>query len=103
MLSRDQIVNALVNRLTPLEYVHAFWEGGAIAYGRNDKFSDIDAYLLVIDGNVAETFEAVEKTLETLSPISQKYLVRQNPWPGSPKRSIDWNVPASISSLTLQY
>ena len=81
-MSRNQIVNALVNRLKPLEYVHAFWEGGAISYGRNDKFSDIDGYLLVDDEKVPETFEAVEKTLEELSPISQKYPVRQNPWPG---------------------
>ncbi len=81
-LSRDEIVTALLNKLKPLHYVHAFWEGGAIAYERSDEYSDIDAYLLVDAEKVQETFDAVEKTLKALSPIKQKYPVLQNPWPG---------------------
>lgn len=82
LLSRNDIISAMVNALSPIDYVQAFWEGGAIAFGRNDEYSDIDAYLLVDDGKVEETFEVVERALESLSPIKQKYPVRQNQWPG---------------------
>ncbi len=82
LTSRSDIVSALVNSLRQLGYVQAFWEGGAIAFDRVDKYSDIDAYVLVDVERVQETFDVVEKTLEALSPIKQKYPVRQNPWPG---------------------
>ena len=57
-----------------LDYVHAFWEGGAAAFGRADEWSDIDAYLLVNDSKVADAFLAVEKALESVSPIKQNTL-----------------------------
>ena len=53
-----------------------------MAWGRVDGYSDIDSYLLVDEGKVQESFDAVEKILVSLSPIMQKYVVRQNPWPG---------------------
>ena len=81
-LSRTDIISALSRDLSKISFVQAFWEGGAVAWGRVDKYSDIDAYLLVDDGQVQETFDAVEKILVSLSPIGQKYVVRQNPWPG---------------------
>ena len=53
-------MGALVDELSPIDYVQAFGEGGALAYGKNDEYSDIDAYLLVDDGKVKDTFEAVD-------------------------------------------
>lgn len=82
MLSRADIIGALASELAKLAFVQAFWEGGAVAWGRVDDYSDIDSYLLVDDGRVQESFDAVEKILVSLSPIMQKYVVRQNPWPG---------------------
>ncbi len=82
LVSRDQVIHALFKALNAIDYIKAFWEGGALAYERNDEYSDIDAYLLVDDGKAEETFAVVESTLQTLSPIQQKYVVRQNPWPG---------------------
>ena len=79
---RPQIIDSMIDALKPLDYVHAFWEGGAAAHDRVDEWSDIDAYLLVDDSRVADAFVAVEKALESLSPIKQKYAVSQNPWPG---------------------
>ncbi|HEV2118540.1 MAG TPA: hypothetical protein VGS11_00295 [Candidatus Bathyarchaeia archaeon] len=80
-VTRPEIIESLITTLKPLDYVHAFWEGGAAAFERVDEWSDIDAYLLVDDSKIAETFLAVEKALESLSPIKQKYVVSQN-WPG---------------------
>jgi len=72
-LTRDIIIQTLVNALEPLDYAHAFWEGGTAALNRIDEWSDIDLYLVVDDKKVDETFLAVEKALKLLSPIKQKY------------------------------
>ena len=81
-LTRDTIVQTLVNALEPLDYVYAFWEGGAAALNRIDEWSDIDLYLVVDDEKVDETFLAVEKALKSLSPIKQKYDVAHPPESG---------------------
>jgi predicted nucleotidyltransferase len=81
-LTRDKIVQTLTETLEPLDYVHAFYEGGAAAFKRIDEWSDIDLYLVVDDERVDETFLAVEKALKSLSPIKQKYKTPQLPWPG---------------------
>jgi len=74
-LTRDIVIQTLADALEPLDYVHAFWEGGAAAFDRIDEWSDIDLYLVVEDNKVDETFLAVEKALKSLSPIKQKYEV----------------------------
>ncbi len=81
-LTRDVIIQTLVDALEPLEYVYAFWEGGAAAFNRIDDWSDIDVYLVVDDGKVRDTFHVVETALRSLSPIQQKYERSQLPWPG---------------------
>lgn len=81
-LTRDAIIHALVEALEPMDYVHAFWEGGAAAFNRIDEWSDIDVYLVVDDGKINETFLAVERALRSLSPVKQKYGVTQTSWPG---------------------
>ena len=80
-LTRKQIIEALVEALKPLDYVHAFYEGGAVAFDRVDEWSDLDLYLVVDDEKVNETFVAVEKTLSSLSPIKQKIDLPQTAWP----------------------
>jgi predicted nucleotidyltransferase len=81
-LGREVIVKTLVNSLKPLDYVHAFYEGGAAAFNRIDEWSDIDLYVIVDDEKADAAFLAVEKTLESLSPIEQKLKTPQLPWPG---------------------
>jgi hypothetical protein len=81
-LTRDRIIEALVEALRPLDYAHALWEGGAIAFNRIDEWSDIDLYLLVDDDKVDTAFLAVEEALKSLSPIKQKYDLPQTMWPG---------------------
>ena len=80
-LNRSVIIQTLVDVLKPIEYVRAFWEGGAVAFNRVDEWSDIDLYLVVDDEKVDETFLAVEKALKPLSPIRQKHTV-SHPQPG---------------------
>ena len=48
-LTRERVIQTLVVALKPLDYVHAFWEGGAAALNRIDEWSDIDLYLDVDD------------------------------------------------------
>jgi len=81
-LTRDIIIQTLIGVLKPLDYVHAFWEGGARAFNRIDEWSDIDLYLVVDDRKVDETFLAVENALKSLSPIKQKYEVLHPPRSG---------------------
>lgn len=81
-LTRNVIVQTLVKALKPLDYVHAFWEGGAVALNRIDEWSDIDVYLVVDDEKIDEAFIIVENALKSLSPIKQKYKTPQLPWPG---------------------
>ncbi len=81
-VTRDTVIKTLVHALKPLDYAHALYEGGAIAFNRLDEWSDIDLYLVVDDDKVDEAFLVVEKALKTLSPIKQKLEVKQLPWPG---------------------
>ncbi len=78
-LTRDIILQTLIEALEPRDYVHAFWEGGAAAFDRLDEWSDIDLYLVVDDEKADETFLAVEEALRSLSPIEQKYEVVHPP------------------------
>lgn len=81
-ITREDVIHTLVDALQPLDYAHALYEGGAVAFNRIDEWSDIDLYLVVDDDKIDEAFLVVEKTLRTLSPIKQKYEVKQLPWPG---------------------
>lgn len=81
-VTRDAVIKTLNRALKPLSYTQALYEGGAIAFNRLDEWSDIDLYLVVDDDKVEAAFKAVEKALETLSPIKQKFEVKQLPWPG---------------------
>lgn len=81
-LTRNTIIQTLTKALKPLDYIHAFWEGGAAAFHRIDEWSDIDLYLVVDDKKVHETFLTFEKTLKTLSPIKQKYEIPHPPQSG---------------------
>jgi len=74
-ITRDAIVQSIVASLCPLNYVQAFWEGGSVAFKRADRWSDLDLYALVDESKVPNTFRVIERSLRTLSPISQTYVV----------------------------
>ena len=81
-MTRDVVIKTLVDALKPLDYVHAFYESGAIAFNRLDEWSDIDLYLVVDERKVDDSFAAVEAALRSVSPIRQKFAIPQLPWPG---------------------
>ena len=67
--TRQKLVQTLAKALRGLDYVHAFWEGGAAAFDQVDEWSDMDLYAVVDDDRVDEVFLAVEETMKSLSPI----------------------------------
>jgi hypothetical protein len=72
-VNRDRVVRALVEALEPLEYVNALWEGGAVAFDRLDRWSDIDVCVDAQDERVRDVFPVVERALEALTAIDLKY------------------------------
>lgn len=80
-VTRIMIIDSLTDALEPLDWVYAFYEGGAIAFDRLDRWSDIDLYVVVKDDKIDETFVCVEKALKELSPLRLKYRVPQTGWP----------------------
>ena len=76
-VTREQVLQVLVENLEPLDYSRALWEGGAAAFNRQDEWSDIDLHLVVDDEHVNEAFAVVDSALETLSPIDLKYELPQ--------------------------
>jgi hypothetical protein len=79
-LTREDIINALVEALKPLDFVQAFYEGGAAAFKRIDEWSDIDIYLIVDDDKVGEALQTTEKALKMLSPITVKFDMVKGAW-----------------------
>lgn len=79
---KDDLIDALVEELRSLDSVHAVWEGGAAAFGRLDKWSDIDLYVLVDDKKEDDAFSAVERGIGRVSSVRVKYDIPQGGWPG---------------------
>lgn len=80
-ITREIIIKTLVDSLESKDYIHALWEGGAAAFDRIDEWSDIDLYLIVDDNRISDAVHEVERSLNSLSPIEQKYETQQNLWP----------------------
>jgi hypothetical protein len=81
-LERQPILAALRAALEPLEYVYAMWEGGAAAFGRIDRWSDIDLMVDAQDERVGEVMALIETTLAGLSPLDLKYPLPEPTWHG---------------------
>jgi hypothetical protein len=82
MLTRENILSALEKSLKPIDEVYALWEAGAAAFNRIDQWSDIDLMVDVQDESVAHTWEVIENTLQSLSPIELRYELPQPAWHG---------------------
>ena len=72
-VSRESVIKALVDAIEPLEYVHALWEGGAVAFDRLDRWSDIDICVDAVDERVEDVFPVAETALGSLAPIELKF------------------------------
>jgi hypothetical protein len=80
-ITREMILGALVRALEPEPHVHALWEGGSEAFGRTDRWSDIDVQVDVDDDRVKDTLTLIEGILESLSPIRDR--LEMPPGPGN--------------------
>ena len=73
VLARKGIIEKIVKDAEALICVNAVWEMGSAAYGRVDKWSDIDLFFDVDENYFEKTFETVEESLVELSEILYKY------------------------------
>jgi len=85
-LTRQHLVDLVHRVLEPLPFVHALWEGGSVAFGRADAFSDADLQACVDDDKVEATFAAVEAELEKVLGIDTTFAVPEPAWHGHAQR-----------------
>ncbi|MBN2076082.1 MAG: hypothetical protein JW762_11080 [Dehalococcoidales bacterium] len=79
-INRARIIKAIENGLKDNPAVFAFWLEGADSTDMVDRYSDIDVWLDVKDGEEQEIFEEVEKVLSGLAQIDYSY-ESENPHP----------------------
>ncbi|MBX3473605.1 MAG: aminoglycoside 6-adenylyltransferase [Planctomycetes bacterium] len=75
MLARQAIVEACHSALQALPHVRAALLAGSEAFGRADRWSDIDLNCVTPLAEVDRNFAAVEAALEQLSPIALKLVM----------------------------
>lgn len=85
MIKKEEIIKRLTEKLEPMEYINAMWEGGSEAFGRTDEWSDIDLGVDVKDKKVEEAFVKIEEVLNGISPIKIKYRLPDPTWHGNPQ------------------
>jgi hypothetical protein len=81
-VNREEVVEALINSLHPLDAARAMWEQGAASFGRIDEYSDIDLCIISRDDGVEAVFKAVERALEKRYGISDKFRLPEPTWHG---------------------
>lgn len=87
MLQRDEIVPVLHRALEALPCVDAAFLAGSEAFGRQDRYSDIDFNCIASQKDAGRIFAAAEAALESLSPIALKLEMPANAaWPGLSQR-----------------
>jgi len=70
-LFRESVCRAVCNALESHPSVLAGWEGGSVAFGAMDQYSDLDLNVLVSNVSATTALHSIaEVALETLSPIT---------------------------------
>jgi len=82
VIDRGRVLAAVRQALESEPRVLALWEGGSAAWQRLDAWSDLDLMILVEDDSVESTWALLEKTLETLGPISLRHGLSPPTWHG---------------------
>lgn len=85
-IDRTELVTAIQSALEPLDYVHALFEAGSAAFGRDDVLSDIDLTADVDEGRDDDAFAAVEAALTALAPIEIRWIIPTPAWHGMAQR-----------------
>lgn len=81
-VTRQAVVEALIDAVEPQEWSLAMWEAGAAALDRVDEWSDIDLMIVVGDSFSDECLACIEDALDTLSPIALRFELPQPTWHG---------------------
>ncbi len=79
---KKQITNELKELWEADEKIHTFWEGGSVATGFDDEYSDLDAAVICDDDYVEEVFDKTEKYLAETYGIKEKFRVPEPSWHG---------------------
>jgi hypothetical protein len=85
-LDRAAIIAVLAGALEPRGDVVAMWEGGSIARGDADAYSDVDLSIVVEDDAVAAVWPAIEAALAACSPIELCWTAPDPAWHGHAQR-----------------
>jgi predicted nucleotidyltransferase len=77
---RARIFDAVVPVLEADESVHACWEGGSVAMGRADEFSDIDLYVVAAVPHHLSILDLFERALGQVVQIAHRWQVEPPPF-----------------------
>ncbi len=82
MKNREQIREEMKKVLFAHKDIIAVWEGGSVATGFADEYSDLDLSVICSDDSVEEVYEMISEYLEKEFGIIQKYRVPEPTWHG---------------------
>lgn len=82
MKTREQVGAALRTVLEPEPGILAAWEGGSVATGFADEYSDLDLMIVCEDDRVERCFELIEGHLAAEYGIERRYRVPEPGWHG---------------------
>jgi len=82
MKNREEIKKGLNSLLYDNEKVIAVWEGGSVATGFADEYSDLDLAVVCEDDAVEEIFTLIEGHLENEYKIEDKFRLPEPAWHG---------------------
>jgi len=83
---RERIFAAVLPSLEADERVRACWEGGSVAMGRADEFSDIDLYVVAEPAQHQAVLDEFERALANAAPIAHTWKVDPPAFPGVAQR-----------------
>ncbi|MFN2115083.1 MAG: nucleotidyltransferase domain-containing protein [Anaerolineae bacterium] len=81
-VTRQALVQAVIDAVESQPWSLAMWEAGAAALDRVDEWSDVDMMIVVGDTYADECLACVENALASLSPIALRYELPQPTWHG---------------------
>ncbi len=82
MLDRTAITQAFIAGLKPLDHVLAFWEAGSIAFGRSDKWSDLDLCIAASDDQIEPVMQKIGEIVDGLGGYDLVHRLPEPTWHG---------------------
>ena len=79
---KKDVIDSVIDAVKGEGWGLAAWEMGAMSWGRFDEWSDIDLIVVVKDEHVEDAFTLVEKVLESLGGIEERFRIPEPAWHG---------------------